>query len=184
MLHSGQLNQIRLTEDDLHRKMIFDRRRPLTKDNLWWKTTFDGRWPSIGIQYINWKRFLCLLILTATAQLTLNRISTDTEIVAGTAGTPVEPSGLKWGTKLVGIHAYLSQSFYSNWGWFISWGSFLTLRYLKPILPHKLRLVTDWGFLTNFLSCLTNKVYSQSQGSNTNRGLPHKLKLPHRLRPL
>ena len=30
-------------EDDLWRKTTFDGRRPLTKDDLWQKTTFDGR---------------------------------------------------------------------------------------------------------------------------------------------
>ena len=45
MPHSGQLNRIRLIEDDLHRKTTLDGRRPLTEDDLWRKTTIDGRGP-------------------------------------------------------------------------------------------------------------------------------------------
>ena len=37
-----------LTEDDLWRKTTFDRRRTLTEDDHWQKTTFHGRWPLIG----------------------------------------------------------------------------------------------------------------------------------------
>ena len=43
--------------------------------NLWLKMTFDGRQPLIGLQYITWKKYLRLLTLTATAQLTPNRKS-------------------------------------------------------------------------------------------------------------
>ena len=42
------------------------------EDDLWRKTTFDGRQPFIGLQYITWKKYLQLLTLTATAQLTPN----------------------------------------------------------------------------------------------------------------
>ena len=33
------------TEDNLWQKTTFDGRRPLTEDDLWWKMTFDGRRP-------------------------------------------------------------------------------------------------------------------------------------------
>ena len=42
--------------------MTFDKRRPLTEDDLW-----------EGVQYITWKKCLRLLTLTVTAQLTPNR---------------------------------------------------------------------------------------------------------------
>ena len=60
-----------LTEDNLWRKTTFGRRRPLTEDDLWRKMTLNGRGPSIGLQYITWIKYL-LLTLTATAQLTPN----------------------------------------------------------------------------------------------------------------
>ena len=34
-----------LTKDNLWQKTTFDGRRPLTEDNLWWKTTLDGGHP-------------------------------------------------------------------------------------------------------------------------------------------
>ena len=45
------------------------------ENDLLWKTTVEGRQPLIGLQYINWKKYLRLLTLTATAQLTPNRKS-------------------------------------------------------------------------------------------------------------
>ena len=43
MPHLGQLNQIRLTEDDLQQKTTFDGGWSLTEDNLWQKGIRDGR---------------------------------------------------------------------------------------------------------------------------------------------
>ena len=62
-------------EDNIWWKTTFDGRRHLTEDDLWRKMTFDGSLLSIGFQYITWKKYLRLLTLTNTAQLTLNRKS-------------------------------------------------------------------------------------------------------------
>ena len=62
-------------EDNLIWKTTLDGRQPLREDDLWRKTTFEGRQPLIGLQYITWKKYLRLLTLTATTQLTPNRKS-------------------------------------------------------------------------------------------------------------
>ena len=43
-----------LTEDDLWQKTTFDGRRPLTEDDIWQKTTFDRGWPFTE-DNIRWK---------------------------------------------------------------------------------------------------------------------------------
>ena len=43
-----------LTKDDLWRKTTFDGSWPLTEDDLWRKTTFDKRWPLT--EYYLWRK--------------------------------------------------------------------------------------------------------------------------------
>ena len=61
-----------LTENDLCRKTTFVGRQPLMEDDLRWKTTFNGRQPSIGCIVYYLKKCLRLLTLTVPAQLTQN----------------------------------------------------------------------------------------------------------------
>ena len=50
----GQLRGSSEEEDDLWWKTTFDGRRPSMEGNLRWKKTFDGRWPSIK-ENLRWK---------------------------------------------------------------------------------------------------------------------------------